>query len=165
MNAVSNASPLVSLARIGELESLQSLFETVYISWEVYDEVVVAGAGLPGASAVANAPWIQVVRVADAAGVRAAQAVHGLGAGETSAVQLALEKHLPLVLMDERRGRKYARQRGLDALGCVGLLEALFRRGRIVDLRKAYSDLLAGDVRIDSGILRSSLAKFGLPPL
>ena len=98
---------------------------------------------MPGSSAIAAAAWIRVAAVQNAAAVSAARAQYGLGAGETSAVQL-----------DERRGREYATHNGLDVLGCAGLLEALFRRGVIVDLRKTYLKLLAVHARIDLGTLR-----------
>jgi predicted nucleic acid-binding protein len=161
--AVSNASPLITLARIGELGKIRNLFERVYISREVHAEVVVQGTGMPGAATVAAMEWIRVVAVEDTAAVLVARAEHGLGAGETSAVQLALEMNVPIVLMDERRGRRYAKRRGLDALGCVGLLEGLFRRGDVPDLRRAYLDLLAVNARFDIGTLRQSLAKLGQP--
>ena len=54
MNVVSNASPLITLARIGRLDSLRKLFTVVHIPVEVYHEVVTAGAGMPGAAAVAQ---------------------------------------------------------------------------------------------------------------
>ena len=50
--AVSNASPLISLARVDQLNGLRELFEVVYVSVEVYTEFVFAGAGMPGASAI-----------------------------------------------------------------------------------------------------------------
>lgn len=47
MTAVSNASPLIALARIGRLDLLLRLFERVLVSVEAYNEVVIAGAGMP----------------------------------------------------------------------------------------------------------------------
>ncbi len=65
MRVVSNASPLITLARIGRLNSLQFLYGTVNIPTAVHNEVVVAGANMPGALAVAQAGWIQVTVVQD----------------------------------------------------------------------------------------------------
>jgi uncharacterized protein len=45
---VSNASPLISLARIGHLDLLPKLFERVLIPTEVYNEIVIDGAGKTG---------------------------------------------------------------------------------------------------------------------
>lgn len=165
MKAVSNASPLITLARAGRLDDLPRLFETIYISHEVYHEVVVAGAGLAGAAAVSRAEWIQVTPVEDQAAIGKSMLAAGLGAGEASAVQLARELGIDLVLMDERRGRRLAQEAGLAVVGCVGILEDLFRQGFVADLRQCYIDLLRQNIRIDLRTLQSSLATFQIPPL
>ena len=51
MIVVSNASPLIVLAKIGHLELLHTLFGDVRISSEVLQEVTVLGAGRPAADA------------------------------------------------------------------------------------------------------------------
>lgn len=60
MIAVSNSSPLVSLARIGRLNLLASFYKRILIPVEVQHEVTVAGRGLSGAEEVRNANWIEV---------------------------------------------------------------------------------------------------------
>jgi predicted nucleic acid-binding protein len=57
---VSNSSPLISLAKIGAFDLLRKLYGKLVISAEVCAEVVVAGAGLPGAADVSHCPWIEV---------------------------------------------------------------------------------------------------------
>lgn len=47
-------------AKIDCLSLLPELYQPVFISEQVYAEVVVTGAGLPGASEVADADWIEV---------------------------------------------------------------------------------------------------------
>jgi predicted nucleic acid-binding protein len=58
VTAVSNASPLIALARIGHLDLLPEVFERVLISTGVYNQVVIAGARMPGAKQVSEADWI-----------------------------------------------------------------------------------------------------------
>ncbi len=67
MIVVSDSSPLISLARVGCIDLLPHLFPIVHIPTEVYDEIVIAGSGLPGANEVARAAWIQVSPVQDTA--------------------------------------------------------------------------------------------------
>ena len=98
---ISDSSPLITLARIGCFDLLPKLYGRVYISTEVYSEVVIAGAGLPGATQAAQADWIEVRPVQDIAGLAAAIAKIGLGAGELSTVVLARELSADLVLIDE----------------------------------------------------------------
>jgi predicted nucleic acid-binding protein len=57
---VSDSSPLITLSRAEHLDLLREFYQRIAISSEVYDEVTVAGAGLPGADEVQNADWIQV---------------------------------------------------------------------------------------------------------
>jgi uncharacterized protein len=92
VTVVSNASPLITLARIGRLNSLRKLYGLIQISTEVYNEVVIAGEGLPGAAAVSKADWILISPVHDVAALATLLATKtGLGAGEISAIFLAKE--------------------------------------------------------------------------
>ncbi len=103
MRVVSNASPLITFTRIGHLESLHKLYATVNISKEVYNEVVITGAGMPGAAAVAKSDWIHVsVRGTESLATTISNT--GLGAGEVSAILLAKELAADIVLMDEWKG-------------------------------------------------------------
>jgi len=162
VKVVSNASPLVALARIGHLSSLHKLYETVHIPTEVYNEVVVGGAGMPGASAVSKAGWIQVTPVQDVVELEKAIVKTGLGTGELSAIFLAKQLAADLILMDERKGRRLALEEGLSVIGCIGILEELYRLGEIKDLRHIYQELLRQNVRIDSRTLQASLNQLGL---
>lgn len=59
MNVVSDASPLINLARIGELDLLHRLYGDLLIPDAVWREVVIKGAGQPGAEEVRAASWIK----------------------------------------------------------------------------------------------------------
>jgi len=52
MSIVSNASPIISLARIGKLDLLHQLYGELIVPEAVWDEVVVKGIGQPGANDV-----------------------------------------------------------------------------------------------------------------
>jgi predicted nucleic acid-binding protein len=79
--AVSNSSPLIILARLGCFPLLNQLFSRLIISSEVYNEVVVAGKGLPGAAEVASAAWIESVQLRDLGALARVLNQHPLGAG------------------------------------------------------------------------------------
>ena len=89
----------------------------------------------------------------------------GLGAGEIGAIFLAKELAADLTLMDEWKGRRRAVEEGLAVVGCVGILEELYRRREIQDLRQIYQDLLWQNIRIDLRTLQGSLKQFGLASL
>jgi uncharacterized protein len=163
--AVSDSSPLIALSRIGCLDLLPQLFKTVHISVQVHDEVVTAGAGRPGAESVALASWIKVTPVQSMADLERTIGETGLGSGEVSAVQLARELGVELVLIDERKARGYAEEKDLIALGCIGILEKLHQKGALLDLRSVYGRLLEQKFRIEPKTLERSLRDFKLPPL
>jgi len=77
---VADSSPLIILAKLGCFDLLKRLFSRIYISAEVSHEVVVAGAGLPGSSEVANAIWVETKELADTAELSIALSKHPLGA-------------------------------------------------------------------------------------
>lgn len=129
MSIVSNASPLINLARIGRLDLLCQLFGELTIPEAVWNEVVVEGAGEPGADEVKSASWIRMQVVANRQLVHALQ--QELDAGEAEAIALALEVGAELLLMDEHLGRETARHLGLRFIGLIGVLVEAKRKGMI----------------------------------
>lgn len=136
---VSDASPLINLARVEQFELLNAFYGRIVISQTVYDEVVVRGQGRDGSEEVRNAPWIEICTPADELAVRALAAE--LGEGEASAIILAQEFQASLLLIDEIRGRRIAKQLGLKVRGTLGILARAKREGRVANLR-AVLDLL-----------------------
>jgi predicted nucleic acid-binding protein len=55
--------------------------------------------------------------------------IHDLDAGETPVITLAMEVHAGRLLIDEYRGCKAAAERGLRAVGTVGVLELAAEMG------------------------------------
>ena len=89
MAAVSDSSPLIRYARIGRLEILKMLFETVYIPEAVRSEILYDDARRPGAAAVVRMLWIltRPVRASETL-VRLSDIVD---LGEAEAIALSLE--------------------------------------------------------------------------
>jgi predicted nucleic acid-binding protein len=165
VNVVADASPLIVLAKIGYLDLVPTLYKPVTISLQVKAEVVVAGAGLPGASQVAKSDWIEVRQLGDTGELAAAQAQYGLDIGELSTILLATEIGSTTVLMDESRGRRLAKERGLEVRGTIGILENLLQRGAIPDLRVAFQRIVAQGAYVSLDLLNGRLRSYGLLPL
>jgi uncharacterized protein len=165
VTVVADSSPLVILAKLGCFDLLNRLFPRLYISAEVHYEVVIAGAGLPGASEVSKAEWIEVKLMQNPAGLPSAQRKYGLGPGEMSAILLAKELGANPVLLDDYRARKVAKAEGLEMLGSIGLLETFYLRRYLTDLRGVFRQLLIYNVYIDQRLLDRRLRSLGLPPL
>jgi len=144
MSIVSNASPLISLARIGRLNLLQQLYGELIIPEAVWNEIVIEGSGKPGADEVKEAPWIKKQAIKNK------QLAHVLrqerDAGESEAIALALESEAELLLMDERLGRQTANYLGIHCIGLIGVLIEAKRKGFIEQVKPLLDALqnLAG---------------------
>ena len=168
MIIVSNASPLIILAKISYFHLPQRLFNEITISEDVWDEVVVKGAGLPGSAETQRASqsgWIHIAQSANSAQLTSWRNQYSLGAGELSTILLAKEIQADVALIDERGARLLAKSEGVPVIGTVGLLELGYRSGDVADLRLAYQTILAQGAHIDQQILNQSLASFNLPPV
>lgn len=139
MIVASNASPLINLARIGQLDLLQQLYREVQIPDAVRSEVVEEGAGQPGSEEVATAGWIRTHTVRNRALVQALR--QELDAGEAEAIALAVELGADWLLMDERLGRDVSRHLGVAVTGLIGVLIEAKRLGVIPAVRPGLDAL------------------------
>jgi predicted nucleic acid-binding protein len=165
VTVVSDASPLITLAKIGRLELLSQLYKTIVITAEVYDEVVNRGAGLAGSTEIPASKWINVKLIQNATDLSVAQQKFALGIGELSTIILGKEVDAELLLIDEVKARRVAQEQGLVVIGSVGILEAGFSSNLVSDLREAYRQLLASGAYVDPKILENSLKAVNLLPL
>lgn len=106
MIVAADSSPLIILAKLGCFDLLHQLYSRLYISSEVHDEVVIAGAGMPGASAVAQAVWIEIKPLRNQVALKAAQQRFPLGVGELSTILLGKDLAADMVLLDDFNVRK-----------------------------------------------------------
>jgi predicted nucleic acid-binding protein len=118
---IADTSCLIALSNAGHLEILKYLCRTVYITPEIAAEF---GEPLPS--------WIQVVQVKDTATL---QTIHNtLDLGESSAIALALETINPLLILDDGKARRFARNLGIEMTGTVGLLLTAYEGGYLHDI-------------------------------
>jgi predicted nucleic acid-binding protein len=142
MNVVSNASPLINLARIGQFDLLHELYSEIWIPDAFRHEVVVESVGLPGADEVESSAWIHTQAIANTALVQALR--QELDAGEAEAIALAIERQADLLLMDERIGREVAQHFGVPRVGLIGLLIDAKAKGHVRAVRP-WLDALRND--------------------
>lgn len=141
MRVISNTSPILNLAIIGQLELLREQFGEITISNAVRAELQ-SDQDRPGSHAIQaalQAGWIKVAPAQNYALVQVLQ--HSLDEGEAEAIALALELRADFVLLDERDGRKSAQSLGLSVVGVLGILLKARRAGRVASLRQAIQDL------------------------
>ncbi len=134
MRVISDAGPLIALAKLGQLGLLIRLCPEVLIARQVYDEVVTRGLrlGAPDARSVdllVRQGHIRVVEVTLASPPPVwAQAIDP---GEFAVISLAQQQSVDWVLVDDAHARRAARQAGLRPRGTVGFLLDAFRAGHL----------------------------------
>jgi len=131
---ISDSSALIGLSAIGALDLLHQIYGTVVVPEAVYREVVVDGAGKPGAKDVADATWIDVRTVKNPPSVTRLMNFIGLDHGESEAIVLAQEIGADLILLDDSKARRYALQQRLSITGMVGVLLAAKQKGGLLRL-------------------------------
>jgi len=139
MIVVSDASPLIALARVNRLELLRALFGRLIIPDAVWNEIVLSGADKAGKADFFRADWIEPRPVNDQALTSLLK--HDLGAGESEAIVLARELNADFLLMDERLGRSVARNLGLTTIGLIGVLIEARQRGLLPDVAQLADEL------------------------
>lgn len=120
MRAIVNATPLIALALVDQLDLLPQIFSEITVPTTVYDEVVGQGLERPGAQAIAQTQWLQVMAPTAVSTVE--PLLLGLDRGELDVLLLAQEQDPDWVIIDERQARRAARAMGLPVKGTVGVL-------------------------------------------
>jgi len=124
---VSNTGPLIALALIDRLDVLHALFESVHISEEVHKELLEGGLSGHGLIPLQKASWIKIQRISSPIDPLLMTV---LDTGEASVMQLAREIKADYVLIDERKGRKIARDIfGLNVIGTARILVEAKKKG------------------------------------
>ena len=163
MIVVADAVPLIHLAAIGQLRLIRPLAAEVLIPEAVFREVVVVGAGLPGAEAVGTASWISVVAPARGE-VTHALLASGLHRGEAEAIALAVERRADWLLIDERQGRLAAEGMGLPVVGSIGVLVAAKVRGDVAAVAPLLAALRASGLWLAEALVARVLESVGEVP-
>ena len=124
---VSDATTLIALINIDRFDLLRQFVDALIVPREVYDEV----AKRPSAQKVLDDEisqgFLSIASYDDAE--LFGQINFILDAGESAAITLAIERNLPLII-DERKGRRFAQKQGIEIIGLVGILRFLHLDGR-----------------------------------
>ena len=155
MIVVADSSPLILLARIGQLPLLRSLYGTVDVPFAVYRETVLQDAGRPGAAEIGDADWIRVQKVTDLLAARMLR--QQIGPGESEAIVLALEMQAALLLIDDAKGRRVAESYGISAAGTIGILIQAKRRGILHTVKPSLNAIREAGLRMNEGLYNHAL--------
>ena len=164
MIVVSDSTPLIHLAKAGCIDIMFSLYKEIYITKEVYREVVEEGLILEQEDAVIIKEHIgkriHVKNPSSSSGnIIEKYSIHK---GEAESIQLALGKEA-LLLINERDGRNAAKKEGIKVKGTIGVLFDSLKAG-VIDNERALIVLSRfrdnpQDFWIEPDIIKSAMEK------
>jgi len=143
---VSDTSCLILLEKIGRIALLESLFGKITVTSVIADEF---GKSLP-----------DFIEIEDAEDKKYQQILENiLDAGEASAIALALEKDDCLLIMDESKGRREAKQLKIKLTGTVGILIFAKEKGLIQSVTEIIEQIRRTDFRISETLIQEAKRK------
>ena len=145
---IADASCLIVLTKIGELDVLRRLYGTVLTT--------------PVVAAEFGRPLPEWLRLASARNHRQEQELmQRLDAGEASAIALGLEKPGSTVILDDYKARQVAERLGVRLTGTLGVLIKATRAGVVPALRPLLNRLRDTDFRFSSDLEAQALLAVG----
>ncbi len=148
---------MIALALIGKLDVVHQLFGRVLVPPAVWTEMT-EGEGALEAAVIAGAAWIEVA-TPNESDVNFFLA--RLDQGEAEALALARLHRGCLVLIDEKKGRRVAREMGQLHAGTVHVLLRAKRAGFIAEIRPHLDALVATGFWVTPILLDSALREAG----
>ena len=152
---ISDAGPLIALAKVDSLFIPRDLFSRIYIPEAVWLECrKKEGVDSRRIEQAANDGWLDIVSVSTRRPFPLS-----LGSGEAEAIQLALETENPLLIMDDRLARREALRRRLNYIGTVRMLHLAESRSLIADAAVVVRRMAACGYRISPLLLQQIRAQ------
>jgi predicted nucleic acid-binding protein len=160
MSAVVDSNVLIGLAKGGVFNLLHDLFGDVQIPTAVWKEVVVDGAGLPGAieAQAAHGDWLTVVAPPSAPASLVLPA--SLDPADRDVVLLA-EKTPAYVVTDDKAARRFATGRGLAPIHTVEIVLAAKQLGLIPSCQAVLDNMRRNGFDVRESMYQTVLRQAG----
>jgi predicted nucleic acid-binding protein len=141
------------------LDILKSLFDEVLVPEAVKKEIEQGGLRALGLEDFRRADWIRVVPL-QAARDELLESL--LDIGEAAVISLAREQSADLVLIDERKARKIARDiYGLQPIGTARILVESKKKNLLPDIASQFQKLRQSGYWIHDSIIETALREAG----
>lgn len=144
MNIVADASSLIALASIDQLQLLPYLFKDIWLPKVVFHEATTPKK--PYATAIFNFGQGRVVAVQNVLAVQ--MLTNDVDLGEAEAIVLAHELGIKNLLIDDAKGRRIARLHHIQPIGTLGILLQAKNLGLILAIKPLIDQLVANQIRI-----------------
>lgn len=156
MTVVSDTTAITNLYNIGRLQLLKDVFGHIAIPLAVRQEL----SEIPEQLAlIAQLDFIEVMSTTKTDVVATLKAK--LDDGEAEAISLAVELNADFLVIDEWKGRRVAKEMGVQVIGLVGILLTAKRKGIIPVIQPILSELMEYGFRIHPSIMDGALRDAG----
>jgi predicted nucleic acid-binding protein len=155
---VSDAGPLISFARAGQLYLLRQVVGHLQILEAVRDEIVVKGAGRPAAAEVAQGGWVASQPLPSTSLTDPLPT--SLGKGEKEAIALCREIGACL-LADDPVARREARSRGIALISLLDILDEAKAQDLISDVKPTLDHFIRSGFRLKRTLYEAKIREAG----
>ena len=138
-NVISDSSCLIALDNIDMLFVLRALYGKIYVTEEVSDEF---GKGLED--------WVEIRQIKDRNCMRILNSL--IDPGEASTIALSLEIQDSLMILDDRKARKVARNLDAKFTGLLGVILRAKQERVIHSAKEALDKLRSAKFRISKAV-------------
>jgi len=145
---VSDTSCLILLDKLGRLDLLRNLYGNITITQVIANEF---GKSIPEFIKIENPIDKNYQKILESF----------LDAGESSALALALEKKNCLLILDDIKGRREARQLKIHYTGTLGVLVIAKEKGLIKSFTNILEDIKKTNFRISDDLIKEAKRKCG----
>lgn len=156
---VINTSPLIALvAAWGDLARLSSLYDQVWVPFEVCQEILSGGTSQFAVPEFEAATWLnKQTAPLDVSPFL----LNSLDLGEASVIQLAMDQGISTVCIDETVGRRVARLSGLNLTGSIGILLKAKQQDASFSVKTAIENMINRNIRLSQTVIAFALRQAG----
>jgi predicted nucleic acid-binding protein len=156
---VINTGPIISIiAATGDLDILSHLFTEIYVTREVAEEITVQNSIRFGADEFSKCSFL--IKEKTLLQINP-MLTNTLDPGEASVVQLALDRSIKKVSIDEVVGRRVARLNGLELIGSLGILIKAKQNQLISSVGESIKRMLESGIYISQELIETALRLSG----
>ena len=155
LDIVINTGPILSIiAATGGLEVLDQLFNNIYVPKEVIDEITTNNSTRLGANEFNQSDFL--IKEKNLVQIQP-MLLNSLDPGEASVIQLAINKKIATVSIDEVVGRRIARLNGLKLIGSLGILIKAKNNGLISSMKNSINRMREKGIYISDELITMAL--------
>jgi predicted nucleic acid-binding protein len=153
-----DSSPLILLAKVGQLSLLRAGVTEVLVPDTVLSEVGARGPADPVFQQIQAAAWLKIV---PAPPTPRRVLVWSLGAGESSVLTIALTDPDCEAILDDRDARRSAQALGIGVRGTLGLVILAKQIGSVPSARPVVEQLRRSGLFLTDDVASRALALVG----